>query len=58
MSPISDETVFTVAFIAAIPPAAFGVFTSSDIGITDYTDFTDFKIRVSCVKSRPEENNI
>ena len=47
-----------MALIAGIPPAAFDLFTSSDIGLTDYTDFADFKIRVIYAKSRPEEKTI
>jgi hypothetical protein len=47
-----------VAAIAGIPPAALAFFISSDIANTDYTDFTDFKIRVICVKSLFEGKTI
>src|SRR5215213_1971624 len=46
-SPISSEIVLTAVIIAGAPPAAFGIFVSTDY--TDYTDFADFKIRVICV---------
>src|SRR5688572_14499767 len=56
ISPISDETVFSVAFIAGSPPAAFGVSTSSDIGIHRLHGFHGFQNPcILCLKPVPRK---